>query len=168
MAIPLKPVSLGESSVIRVRFFLGSSPRVRAGRILVIKYDGVCRSGDDGEPDGRFMLAMGKAGLTAWEPDGLIVDLTDLDCQERVDGLTTLLYLGEGVFGTENMPQAVVVGARCEEAIRSFFVKGDRGYGIEESDGWFHDIASAMGYVEEEMVKVDSRFTRKGQLPETP
>jgi hypothetical protein len=127
MAIPLEPVSLRDSTSIRVRFFLGRSRRAGVGKILVIKYDGVCRLGDDGEPDGRFMLAMGEAGLRVWEPDGLIVDLTDLDCRERADGLTRLLYLGEGVFGTENMPQAVVVGVRCEEAIRSFFVVDDRG-----------------------------------------
>ena len=160
MAILLKPVSLGESTAIRVRFSLGQALRAK-GTILVIKYDGTCRPGDDGEPDGRFMLAMARAGLTAWEPDGLVVDLTELDCRRRVDGLTSLLYLGEGGFGSENLPQAVVVGPRCEQAIRTFFVGFDAGRRTEETEGWFRDVASAMDYVEDE-VMVSRRRERDG------
>ena len=152
MAILLEPVSLGESTTIRVRFFLGRSQRAGARKILVIKYDGICRSGDDGEPDGRFMLAMGKAGLTAWEPDGLVLDLTDLECVHRVDGLTSLLYIGEGVFG-ENMPQAVVVGPRSEQAIRPFF-EGNGGSSIEETPECSQDVVSAMDHVDGVLAKL--------------
>jgi len=157
MAIPLEPVSLGESTAIRVRFFLSRSLRAEGRKILVIKYDGICRSGDDGEPDGRFMLAMAKAGLTAWEPDGLVVDLTDLDCRQLVDGLTSLLYLGEGAFGSENMPQVTVVGPRCEEAIRPFFHDTNVGCCIGTTREYFHDVHAAINHVEEEVADWHSR-----------
>ena len=164
MAILLEPVSLGEATAMRVQFFLGRALRAR-GKILVVKYDGTCRTGADGESDGRFMLAMGKAGLTAWEPDGLVVELTDLDCQELVDGLETLLYVGAGEFGTENLPQAVVVGPRCEQAIRPFFSRYDNGVRVEAMEEWYRDIAGAMDYVEEEMARLDLIFAGKAKAP---
>ena len=152
MANLLTPVSLDELTAIRARFFLARSSRAKEEKILVVKYEGAGRSGVDGELDGRFMLAMGKAALTAWEPDGLVIDLTDLDFRQLVEGLASLLYLGAGVFGHENLPQAVVVGPGCEEAIRSFFSEPTRELA--------HDLASAMDYVEEEMAKLDARFSR--------
>jgi hypothetical protein len=168
MAIPLEPVSLGESTAIRVRYFLGRSRRAEGRRILLIRYDGTCRSGDDGESDGRFMLAMGKAGLTAWEPDGLVVDLTDLDCRQLVDGLTSLLYLGEGFFGSENLPQAVVVGPWSAQAVRTFFLDINAGCRVEAVQESFHDIETAIDRVEEAVVKSYSLFSGKPRRPSSP
>jgi hypothetical protein len=160
MAMHLEPVSLGESTPIRVRYLLGRSPRAGGSKILVIGYDGTCRSGDDGEADGCFMLAMGQAGLTAWEPDGLIVDLTGLDCRQLVDGLTSLLYIGEGAFGNENMPQAVIVGPRCEEAVGTFFLDINARCKPEAREDYFHDVESALDYVEREAEKLHLLFRR--------
>ncbi len=161
MAISLEPVSLDETSAIRVRFSLGRSSRA-AGKILVVGYDGTCRSGDEGEADGRFMLAMGQAGLMAWEPDGIVLNLTELDCRHLTDGLTALLSLGEGLFGCENLPLAVVAGPRCERTIRPFFLGGG-GDQSETSEGWSPDIAGALGHVEDEMARLDALFSRRGR-----
>jgi hypothetical protein len=165
MTIPLEPVGLGDSTAVQTRYFLGRSPRPEVGKILLIKYDGTCRSGDIGESDGRFMLAMGKAGLTAWEPDGLVFDLTGLDCLQLVDGLTLLLYLGEGAFGSENMPQAVVVGPRCEQAIRAFFLDINAGRKAEAVQAYFHDVETAMDFVEKGAAKLNALFSGKLRQP---
>ncbi len=157
MSINFEPVGLGDSTEIRVSYLLGCSPRVGVRPILVIRFDGACRT----EDDGRYMLAIGKAGLTTWEPNGLIVDLTGLECGKRVDGLTSLLYLGEGVFGTENLPQAVIVGPCCEQAIRSFFEPADVERRAEAMEGWFRDIRSATDFVEREAEEVSRKFSAR-------
>jgi hypothetical protein len=167
MDVVLEPVSLGEANPIEVRFFLSRCRRT-GRKFLIIKYCGNCRTGDHGEADGRYMLAMGRAGITAWEPDGLIVELIDFECPALVDGLRSLLSLGEGEFGIENMPQAVVTGPRCEQAIRAFFVNDGTGSGIEAAKQCSRDIASAMDRVGEGIAKLDSLFGRKTQWPESP
>ncbi len=151
------PVTLGESTAVQVRYSLGRTRRDDRGQILIIKYEGICRPGVPGEVDGRFMLAMGKAGLTAWEPDGLVIDLGDFDCKERGESLTSLLYLGEGVFGTENLPQAV--GPRCGHAIRTFFDDSGESSGSAPTEGLCHDIRAAIDYVEKEMIKLHDSFS---------
>jgi len=161
MSVNFAPVSLDASADIRATYLLGRSPRVGVRPILVIRFDGACRT----EDDGRYMLAIGKAGLTMWEPNGLIIDLTGLDCGKRVDGLTSLLYLGEGVFGTENLPQAVILGPGCEQAIRSFFEPAEAGYRVEAVEGWFRDIRSATDFVEREAEEVSRKFSGRGGSP---
>ena len=122
---------------------------------------------DDRESDGRFMLAMGKAGLTVWEPDGLVIELTDLVCRKLNEGLTSLLDLDEGLFGSENLPQAVVVGPRCERAIRTFFTD-DPSCIPRPTKQCSRNIADAIDHVEEEMAKLDSIFGGKARQPESP
>ena len=150
MGVCLEETVLNEAAPIHVRYFLGRAPRAEGWNILVVKYEGVCRSGAVGEPDGRFMLAMRKAGLTTWEPDGLVVDLTDLDCKEFSEGLTSLLYLGEGYYGSENLPEAVVVGPRCESAIRWYYQNINAHCRPETTKEYFHDVETAIEQVEEE------------------
>lgn len=155
MSVNFEPVGLGDSTEIRVSYLLGRSPRVGVRPILVIRFVGACRT----EVDARYMLAMGKAGLSAWEPDGLIIDLTGLDCGKRADGLTSLLYLGEGAFGTENLPQAVILGPGCEQAIRSFFEPAEAGCRVEAVEGWFQDIRSATDFVERAAEEINRKFS---------
>lgn len=167
MSFPFETVSLGESIAIQVRYFLGATHDAKGCKILVIKYEGTCRSGKIGEPDGRFMLAMGKAGLIAWEPDGLVLDLADLECSERVDGLTSLLCLGEGEFGSENLPQAIVVGPRSESVIQTYFHDIDDRCSAETKEEYFHDVETAIEVLEEEMNKLYILFFGEGRSPET-
>ncbi len=158
MTISLEAVRLDESAAIQTRFFLGRSARAGVGKILVIEYDGTCRSGELGESDGRLILAMGKAGLTAWEPDGFVLDLTRLDCPQLVDGLISLFCLGEGAFGSENTPLAVVVGPHCEKAVQTFFLDINARCRPEAEQKYFHDVGSAMGFVEESAVRLNALF----------
>ena len=160
MAIQLGSVSLGGSIPIRVRFLIGRAPRAGGEKILVVKYDGTCRSGADGESDGLYMLAMGKAGVTFWAPDGLVIDLTDLECRELADGLQSLLFFGEEFYGgVENLPEAVVAGPRCEQVIETLYQELNAVTKPEAALRWHRDVEGALDQIEEEMVPLRSSWS---------
>ena len=79
MVPKLEPKSLESLSDIGVSFSLGEHPCGRYPRaILVIACHGTYGIGSGGNSDATYLMAMGKAGLEAFEPDGVILDLREL------------------------------------------------------------------------------------------
>src|SRR5262249_38293395 len=133
MAVPpLQERTLSELSKVQVRYFLGSSTQRPYVEILVIKYVGTYPFGSSGNDDAQYMYAMAKAGVAAFEPWGVIHDLSELDYEwgdrlnmafdvgpaELQGGAEVVLSLfGDGNSSRAKQP-AVVVGPRCEEAVR--------------------------------------------------
>lgn len=150
MGIPLEPLNLSDLSSIRVQFARARTRRAW-GSILVIKYSGTYRPGSLGEPDARFMLAMGVAGVRAWEPNGVILDLSDLTYRWG-NNLECLLEIGSHEFSDVGFPLALVVGPRCERAVRSLLIPpgGESASVMEEI--LFRDLQHAWDYVEGEII----------------
>jgi hypothetical protein len=77
----LEKLDLFSVSAIRHEFLIGESKREKSSDILVIKYSGVYRVGSGGNADAAFMLALAKAAISYTDPDGIVLDISELDYQ---------------------------------------------------------------------------------------
>lgn len=158
----LEERKLSELSKIDVRFFTGNSAQVEYCKILVIQFIGTYPIGSEGNDDAQFMCAMAKAGIEAFEADGVIYDLSQLH-YEWGDRLEMLFAIGppepaggiESIFG--KMPRAqqaaLVVGPSCEEAVRTLLL-GENSDDPIEKIGWvFRDQDSAWLFIENQLAK---------------
>jgi hypothetical protein len=131
------------SGAVSIRYFLIPSEKRPYLEVLVVRYSGVYPFGSAGNADARYMYAMAKAAVAAFEPWGVIHDLSDLRYKWG-DLLEMVFSVGPEV---EPSPVAAVVGPGCEEAVRTLC------HGINsdeplESLGWvFRDLESAWRYV---------------------
>lgn len=166
MTVSLHPLDFAQMSDIRVAF---SGAKLRPdGRcdILIASFSGVYRVGYEGKADARLIHALGQAGVIAWDPDGVILDFSELDYQWG-DNLRDILDIGEQEFGIEGLPQAIVVGPRCERAVRSLFAWP--GPGRSESSEWiFSDFEQAWNYIEAEIADCHARYGSIMRPPFSP
>jgi hypothetical protein len=165
MPVPmLQERTLGELSQIQVRYFLGPSRNHPHLAILVIRYTGIYPPGSAGNSDAQYMEAMARAGVAAFEPWGVIHDLSELT-YEWGDRLN-MVFIGpedntkegeliEAIFGTSNPhlagQAAVVVGPQCEEAVRTLFLGEDSQEPIEKVGYVFRHLERAWDFVESQI-----------------
>ncbi len=149
MNTPMEPLSLDELSSIRVRFFRSHFHQERS-TILVAQFAGTYWPGSLGGPDARYMLAMGEAGVRAWEPDGLILDLTELKYDWGND-LKELINIGHRCFGIESLPLAIIVGPGCEAGVRSLLISPGIPPDSTMTEFLFRDLRAAFEYLDEEI-----------------
>ncbi len=113
MDIQLQEARLEDLSSIACRFHIGKHPQESYPKdILVISYEGKYRDGSCGNPDATFMFVMGNAGVQAYNPDAIILDMSDLH-YEWGDMLDCVFDVGD----EKPCPSAIVVGDGCREAI---------------------------------------------------
>src|SRR5262245_57191729 len=99
----LQELTLGSLSEIEVSIFSGPSKSADYYDLLVVKFKGKYRYGSSGNPDATFMSAMAEAGIVAWGPAGLILDLSEL-AYEWGDQLEEVFAAGEGHYGDVRFP----------------------------------------------------------------
>lgn len=116
--------------------------------VLVVGFSGRYRAGSAGNPDATYMRAMVAAGFEAWGASAIVLDLGALEYVwgDELDRVFS--------FGRErDLPVAVVVGPKCEEAVRTLVLDSELRLESEpdaplESLGWvFRDLASAWRHV---------------------
>ncbi len=154
MTTSLHPLDLAAISGIRVAY---SGSRLRPGGecdILVASFSGVYREGSAGRLDARFIHASGQAAVIAWDPFGMILDLSDLKYRRGGD-LRSIHDIGERAVGMESLPMAVVVGPGCEKGVRSLF---DPRGPVSYPEWIFREFASAWGYIESEIADLRVRY----------
>jgi hypothetical protein len=128
---------LTELSSIETRFAITT---VAEHRVLVVRYSGVYRMGCNGNPDAALMRAMGLAGVEAFSPVAVLLDLRELEYVwgDMLDQVFTL--------GGE-LPSAVLVGARCREAIGTLiFGEGDPRDPTED-EAFFDELQPALDFL---------------------
>lgn len=156
MPLELREEFLAGSGAISVQFFLTPSEERPYLEILVVRYTGSYPVGSAGNTDAMYMYAMAKAAVAAFEPWGVIHDLSELnyewgDMLEMVFGVGPEIEQNpvREIIGSEvkACPVAVVVGPGCEEAVRTLC------HGINSNEpidtlGWvFRDLPSAWRFV---------------------
>jgi len=141
----LTPLTLESLSSIACSFRRGRSRIVTYADILVVSFRGKYRPGSAGTPDARFMLAMAEAGIAAFDPLALILDLRDLE-YEWGDDLD--LLFGAGSSRDSTFPVATVVGTSCAEAVRTLCLGVSSSESLETINGLFRDIDSAWSYLD--------------------
>jgi len=143
LSLELREQFLKGSGAVSIRYFLTPSEKRPFLEILVLRYSGEYPFGSAGNADASYMHAMVKAAVAAFEPFGVIHDLSELK-YEWGDLLEMVFSVGPE---TEPSPVAVVVGPGCEEAVRTLC------HGINSTEpldslGWvFRDLQSAWRYV---------------------
>jgi hypothetical protein len=132
-----------EMSEIEVRFFTRPASAKPYLKILVVKYTGKYGFGSGGNDDAVYMRAMARAGIETFRPWGVIHDLTELS-YEWGDALEEV-FIGPTF---EPSPMAIVVGPKCEEALRTLLLGLDSKDPIEKAGNVFRSLDAAWAYVD--------------------
>jgi hypothetical protein len=165
MSSDLKERRLSDLSRLEVRYYLAPSQKLEDANVLVIKYTGSYQDGCKGNSDAQFMCAMARAGIIAFEPNGVIHDLSQLTYNWG-DMLSNVFSEGvlrpnpaeeklAEIFGhkwsdSHTAQPAVVVGPACEEAVRTLLLGTDSTAPIS-SVGWvFRDLDSARRFIDDQ------------------
>lgn len=143
----LEKLNLSDLSQIKVEFSRGPSQNTSYLDILIVKYVGHYLDGAAGNADARYMYAMGKAALNAFEPSGLIIDLSELK-YEWGDMLEIVFDMGAEQVYHGRFPMATVVGPECQEAIRTLIHGIDSEKSIDEIDWMFDTLDRGWNYVD--------------------
>lgn len=143
MAHELKQLRLEALSDVGYSFWAGKHPGKSYERdVLVIRFEGVYRFGSGGNPDATFMLAMGNAGVQAFEPEAIITDLSALS-YEWGDMMDSVFGIGGDLKATT----AIVVGKQCREAIGTLCFGVDSTKDACEQEWIFDSLDAAWNYV---------------------
>jgi hypothetical protein len=138
----LIPVQLGgDNNPIRVEFFLVEPPPSKGGRLLVMKFSGVYGVGCEGNPDAAYMSAMSAAAVDYWQPEGTVLDLSELQ-YDWGDLIETALGPREG-----HAPHAVVVGPKSRRALATLMFGLDTTKDATDHEGYFDNLDVAIAYV---------------------
>jgi hypothetical protein len=163
MAVPeLRARTLAELSHIEVHYLVGPASRYPDLGILLIQYAGRYRRGSAGNADAQFVCAMATAAALAFEPWGVIHDLSEM-AYEWGDQLDRLFVIGppdaigkagpvNSIFST-GVPSAarqsaVVVGPRCEEAVRTLLLNEGSDEPLEKIGYVFRELRLAWEFVD--------------------
>ncbi len=154
MSLQPVPVSLDDLSPLVVRFGLVRTPRGHGWDILVVTFAGRCRPEPEGRLDDRFLHAMAEAGLAAWEPGGIVLDLSGLECGPG----DWFGWAGTLHHGGPYLPLAIVVGPGSEGRFREHLdrVEGNSRFGA--FDWVYRDRGSALAHVDREVEEEWSEF----------
>ncbi len=90
--------------------------------VLVVAFAGEYGYGAKGDEDAKFMRAVIKAGLEAWHPSALILDLQAMSYQWG-DMIGSALEIATGRYIDKRFPTAVLISDRNREGMTSFVVK---------------------------------------------
>jgi hypothetical protein len=141
----LREVTFSQLSDIEYNIYLVNSSVKDYLDIMIIQFTGHYGFGSKGNPDAVFMVAIVNAALSAWKPDALILDFTNLEYEwgDRIEEL----------FGLTSIPLALIVGPRSEEGIRTLLLGIDSTESIDQIGWVFKDFESAKEYIESEIKK---------------
>ena len=78
MSLNTRTYRLEDLSDLEYEVRIGSVSENSYKKIMILKFSGVYGFGSRGNSDARYMSAIGKAVLEAWRPDGLVIDLSDM------------------------------------------------------------------------------------------
>ncbi|MEK5476302.1 hypothetical protein NYE70_05055 [Paenibacillus sp. FSL R5-0407] len=145
---------LEDLSEIQYEVHIGSSNVVNYLKIMVLKFIGEYGFGSAGNSDAIYMRAMGEAVLEAWNPGGLIIDLSELS-YEWGDRLEDVFYIGSYKYRDKPFPIALIVGDKSEEAVRTLIVGINSNKALNEIGWVFRDLSSAWEYVESKLKEYD-------------
>lgn len=147
MSLSPMTVSLDDLSALETRYSLVRTHRGPLWDILIVTFLGRCRPEPERRLDDRYMHAMTEAGNEAWEPNGIVLDFSQVQGGPG-DRFGWRFTLGKG--GPE-MPLAVVVGPGSENAFREDLVRSAGNRVFEVGEWVFRDLESALKSVDREV-----------------
>jgi len=148
----LQQVQLEQLSSIRHEVHIGNSSAASDLGIMVLKFAGSYGYGSEGNCDAIYMRAIGNACVDAWEPGGLIIDLSGL-AYEWGDRLEMVFGIGNRQYEEMPFPVALVVGEQCCEGIRTLLLGLNSPLPVTEAGWVFTELEQAWVYIEAEIHK---------------
>ena len=115
--------------------------------VLIVKFTGLYHPGSSGSPDAGFISAVRSAALYHYMPNGLILDFSELE-YEWGDEMDNLLPNDDAVYFWRHTPMAVVVGAKCREAIRTLTFGLDSERQLSETTWAKESLEEALAFIE--------------------
>ena len=88
-------------------------------RILRAAFAGRFRPGAAGTDDGGVMLAHLRAGLTAWQPQALLIDLTRLDYDYGEGLIDPLIINRSGLWLERSLPVIALHSVLCRSGLEA-------------------------------------------------
>ncbi len=152
----MERIDIKPDNDIRYEVFCARMPSVDYLDVLIMKFYGTYGVGSAGNGDARYMTAVTAGAISYTDPFGIIFDFTELSYQWG-DRMAEVLGAGEDRFSDGEMPFAVVVSDKCEEAIVSLF-----GAELMVSDlaMIFHSVDKALAYIDKEHRRADAKADR--------
>ncbi len=117
-------------------------------RMLCVRFTGHYHQGSGGTTDALFMHAMVRAAVTAWEPDGIILDYSELDYQWG-DEMEWLLPDDDGQI--EDTPAVVVVGPQSQDGIRTLLFGVGSTKTFVDTAGIYEDLVAAVDALDHQL-----------------
>lgn len=118
----LKPCNLDDLSTAKVSFAAGSLRSTPHAEVLVIKFIGKAANSREYHGTFSFMNAMIAAGVAAWSPFAVVLDLRQLSYEwgDEMSGTLTSAYDGDSRYSP---PTAVVVSDLNREGLTSLVIQ---------------------------------------------
>lgn len=146
MSLNTRTYRLEDLSDLEYEVHIGSVSENSYRKIMILKFIGVYGFGSRGNSDARYMSAIGKAVLEAWRPDGVVIDLSDMQ-YDSGDELDLVFDVGSEISRYRPFPLALTVGPKSEKAVRTLLLGVGSEDGIE-SAGWvFRSVEEGWAYI---------------------
>ena len=146
MPLDLKQITLEALSDVRYSFMTGKHPgKSYEKKVVVIQFEGAFGFGSGGNSDATFMRSMGEAGVQAFDPNAIIIDLSALSYEwgDEGDEMECVFDIG----GDRKVPTALVVGEKCRKAIGTLCFGEDSTQDACEQDWIFDSLDQAWHFV---------------------
>lgn len=105
--------------------------------MLTVKFTGLYRDGSEGAPDATLMKGAINTAMDLWEPQALLIDLSEFEYNwgDDIDRV-----LDEP---SERVPYTIVIGPKCREALSSLAFGPDTEQDIVDDDIYFDSLEKA-------------------------
>lgn len=119
------------------------------GELLIVKFSGHYPDGSAGNSVAESMQYFSEAGYWKHRPAAILFDMSSLE-YDWGDYIEVAWSMTDEL----EVPHALVVGPKCEEALRTLFFGLDSKKTITESPGVFRSLEAARAYLSTEVKKL--------------
>ena len=117
-------------------------------QILVVAFSGSYGYGSSGYSDALYMRAMIEAGLAAFRPSGLIIDLSDFEYEWGDD-----IDYGLEVSLDDTPEPTTVIGPKCHDGLKSLFRGFNSSEELIDNRNYFANLTDAVSYLAAIVIK---------------
>ncbi|TWU50720.1 hypothetical protein Poly51_40130 [Rubripirellula tenax] len=152
----LKPLDIREDVSIQHAYFQTPLPTPPHLDVLVVRFNGVSGFGCANNDDANYMAAMIHAGIVAWDPSAILLDLREM-AYEWGDMMANPLCAGFRHYADgSDLPLAVVVSDLNREGLTSLVTDGM--HSVDPASVLFETTEAAIVQLDKANNALDSRL----------
>jgi len=127
-----------ECPTISYSFEVIKQEKSYAPSVLLVKFTGSYRDGSEGAPDAALMKGIMDTAIYLWEPETLLIDLSEFEYSWG-DDIDNALDDPD-----KRIPYVIVIGVKCREALSSLAYGVDTERDIVDNDIYFDSQEKAL------------------------